>query len=280
MKALDVTSWSLILFPRKEARVPDWWCSGRRATGEPTSRPLNTLLSGEEAIQEDQGKWWFNQKPAPAVCFWFTNSKTGPHRRLKWCVLCCSRQWSRGYAHYPQMHPLCAFYILITLEFMSLFKTSGNAVYFLVIISMMGKGSLSVASPAFVRVCSMEPWPPEMLHQEEMDYGANELDSCCISGKRHFRESRAHWPRCLGTILQVSITGSTFQAWAPVSAQRHRPATGALLPTPLFPWLLAITSPVFLSSPSILAPFSLLSNITSISDLNTMTPLTVLPPST
>jgi len=56
MKALDVTSWSVILFPRKEARVPDWWCSGCRATGEPTSRPLNTLLSGEEAIQEDQGK--------------------------------------------------------------------------------------------------------------------------------------------------------------------------------------------------------------------------------
>ena len=264
-----MTSWSVILFPRKEARVPDWWCSGCRATGESTSRPLNILLSGEEAIQEDQGKWCLNQKPTPAVCVWFTDSKPGPHRRLKWCVLCCSRQWSRGCAHYPQMHPLCTFYTLITLEFMSLLKTSGNAVYFLVIISMMGKGPLSLASPAFIRVFheTLAPrdapprrnglrgrWPWQLLHT--IDYW----------------ESRAHWSRCLRTILQVSITGSTFQARAPVSTQRHRPTTRASLPTPLFPWLLEITSPVFLSSLSTLALFSLLSNITSISDLNTMTP--------
>ena len=35
------------------------------------------------------------------------------------------------------------------------------------------KRPLSVTSLAFIRVCSMKPWPPEMLHQEEMDYGAN-----------------------------------------------------------------------------------------------------------
>ena len=36
---------------------------------------------------------------------------------------------------------------------------------------MSWQGPLRVASPAFIKVCSMEPWPQEMFYQEEMDYG-------------------------------------------------------------------------------------------------------------
>lgn len=63
--------------------------------------------------------------------------------------------------------------------------------------------------------------------------------------------------------------------------QWHRPETWVSFLTPLFPWLLSITSPIFFSSLPTLAPFSLpSSNITSISSLKHYRPLTVLSPLT
>ena len=74
--------------------------------------------------------------------------------------------------------------------------------------------------------------------------------------------------------LRIPGTSTSIPQW-------HKPETWVSLLTPLFPWFLSMTSPIFFSNLPTLAPFSLpSSNITSISSLKHCRPLTVLSPLT